>query len=101
MFFRRVIRVGLRAFAGRLALFLLLLKLLLESLNFVSKRLFIRTECLDDVQPLFNVMGSTANSASDTKSPAEARSSSISFSISPMAELLMRQLYAIAGHGNC
>ena len=47
------ILLGIVAFAGRLALFLLL-ELLLQSLNLVSKRLLIGAERLDDVQKLLD-----------------------------------------------
>ena len=47
------ILLGIAVFAGRLALFLLL-ELLLQSLNLVSKRLLIGAERLDDVQKLLD-----------------------------------------------
>ncbi|NOZ40450.1 MAG: hypothetical protein GXP24_09520 [Planctomycetes bacterium] len=47
-FFRRVVGVGFRAFAGRLVFFLLF-KLFLEPLNLVGKRLSVGTEGLDYV----------------------------------------------------
>ena len=47
------ILLGIAVFAGRLALFLLL-ELLLQSLNLVSKRLLIGAERLDDIQKLLD-----------------------------------------------